>query len=279
MALLDVCTVDLSAVFLDVGKDRLYTLAPDDPARRSAQTVLWQALHDLCSRPRRRSCTRPRKSGSTIPGCSPSARACTSRSGTCPRRAPRRAARSGCSCARCATRVNAAIEPLRAAGTLATTAEAEVAHHRAARRGSARLTPYAAELASLLLVAGAEVVAGAGGRRAAGRGAAHLARASASAAGPTAPTSARTPPAAASARAAPPHSPGAERGTGAPAPTRTQRPGVPFVEGQFRLPRIAALQPLDQLAERRRLALQRHGVGVDLDARPCTPRARTIQSS
>jgi isoleucyl-tRNA synthetase len=46
-ALLDVCTVDLSAVFLDVAKDRLYTLAPDDPARRSAQTVLWQALHDL----------------------------------------------------------------------------------------------------------------------------------------------------------------------------------------------------------------------------------------
>jgi isoleucyl-tRNA synthetase len=39
--LLDLCTVDLSAVFLDVSKDRLYTLAPGDPARRSAQTVLW----------------------------------------------------------------------------------------------------------------------------------------------------------------------------------------------------------------------------------------------
>jgi isoleucyl-tRNA synthetase len=46
-AVLGLCTVDLSAVFLDVSKDRLYTLAPDDPARRSAQTVLWQALHDL----------------------------------------------------------------------------------------------------------------------------------------------------------------------------------------------------------------------------------------
>ncbi len=46
-SLLDLCTVDLSAVYLDVTKDRLYTLAPDDPARRSAQTVLWQALHDL----------------------------------------------------------------------------------------------------------------------------------------------------------------------------------------------------------------------------------------
>jgi len=45
--LLDVCTVDLSAVFLDAAKDRLYTLAPADPGRRSAQTVLWQALHDL----------------------------------------------------------------------------------------------------------------------------------------------------------------------------------------------------------------------------------------
>jgi isoleucyl-tRNA synthetase len=44
---LGLCTVDLSAVFLDVSKDRLYTLAPDDPRRRSAQTVLWQALHDL----------------------------------------------------------------------------------------------------------------------------------------------------------------------------------------------------------------------------------------
>ncbi len=46
-AVLGLCTVDLSAVFLDVSKDRLYTLAADDPARRSAQTVLWQALHDL----------------------------------------------------------------------------------------------------------------------------------------------------------------------------------------------------------------------------------------
>src|SRR5262245_60568692 len=44
---LDLCTVDLSAVYLDVAKDRLYTLAPGDPLRRSAQTVLWQALHDL----------------------------------------------------------------------------------------------------------------------------------------------------------------------------------------------------------------------------------------
>ena len=44
---LELCTVDLSAVFLDLSKDRLYTLGANDPLRRSAQTVLWQALHDL----------------------------------------------------------------------------------------------------------------------------------------------------------------------------------------------------------------------------------------
>lgn len=45
--LLQVCTVDLSAVYLDVTKDRLYTHAADDVARRSAQTVLWEALRRL----------------------------------------------------------------------------------------------------------------------------------------------------------------------------------------------------------------------------------------
>ena len=33
--------VDLSAFYLDVLKDRMYTFAPSNPARRSAQTVLW----------------------------------------------------------------------------------------------------------------------------------------------------------------------------------------------------------------------------------------------
>ncbi len=45
--LLEVCTVDLSSVYLDVTKDRLYTLRRDDPERRSAQAALWRALHDL----------------------------------------------------------------------------------------------------------------------------------------------------------------------------------------------------------------------------------------
>jgi isoleucyl-tRNA synthetase len=58
--------------------------------------------------------------------------------------------------------VNAAIEPLRAAGTLATTPEAEVAI-TAPPAWVARLAPYTAELPSLLLVAGATVTAGAEG--------------------------------------------------------------------------------------------------------------------
>jgi isoleucyl-tRNA synthetase len=36
------CTVDLSAVYFDVLKDRLYTSAPNSRARRSAQTATWR---------------------------------------------------------------------------------------------------------------------------------------------------------------------------------------------------------------------------------------------
>ena len=36
------CAVDLSAVYFDVLKDRLYTAAPNSPARRSAQTAIWK---------------------------------------------------------------------------------------------------------------------------------------------------------------------------------------------------------------------------------------------
>ncbi len=39
----DFCIVDLSAIYFDVLKDRLYTSAPKALARRSAQTALWQA--------------------------------------------------------------------------------------------------------------------------------------------------------------------------------------------------------------------------------------------
>jgi isoleucyl-tRNA synthetase len=37
----DFCSVDLSKIYFDVLKDRLYTFAPDSKSRRSAQTALW----------------------------------------------------------------------------------------------------------------------------------------------------------------------------------------------------------------------------------------------
>ncbi len=36
------CVTDLSAMYFDILKDRLYTFAPDSPARRSAQTAIWR---------------------------------------------------------------------------------------------------------------------------------------------------------------------------------------------------------------------------------------------
>ncbi|MGH7725036.1 MAG: isoleucine--tRNA ligase [Candidatus Eiseniibacteriota bacterium] len=45
--LVDLCTTDLSAVYLDFRKDALYTLAADDPERRSAQSVLAETLRGL----------------------------------------------------------------------------------------------------------------------------------------------------------------------------------------------------------------------------------------
>ncbi len=41
------CAVDLSALYLDVIKDRLYTSAPDDPPRRAAQTVCYDVFGAL----------------------------------------------------------------------------------------------------------------------------------------------------------------------------------------------------------------------------------------
>ena len=41
------CTNELSAFYLDILKDRLYTSAPQAPARRSAQTALWRLLQGL----------------------------------------------------------------------------------------------------------------------------------------------------------------------------------------------------------------------------------------
>jgi isoleucyl-tRNA synthetase len=46
-ALNEYVNTDLSALYLDVLKDRLYTFAPDHPARRSAQTALWKIAEAL----------------------------------------------------------------------------------------------------------------------------------------------------------------------------------------------------------------------------------------
>ena len=45
-AVLDFLTVDLSAFYLDVTKDRVYCSAPDSPLRRSAQTAMFFILRD-----------------------------------------------------------------------------------------------------------------------------------------------------------------------------------------------------------------------------------------
>ncbi len=41
------CTIDLSSLYLDVLKDRLYCHHPNDPGRRAAQTVLWLTARAL----------------------------------------------------------------------------------------------------------------------------------------------------------------------------------------------------------------------------------------
>jgi isoleucyl-tRNA synthetase len=46
-ATVELCAVELSAVYFDVLKDRLYTAKKDGKARRSAQTVLWIVAQDL----------------------------------------------------------------------------------------------------------------------------------------------------------------------------------------------------------------------------------------
>ncbi len=41
------CVVDLSAIFIDINRDRLYCDHPEDPRRRATQTVLYEALEAL----------------------------------------------------------------------------------------------------------------------------------------------------------------------------------------------------------------------------------------
>jgi len=48
-SLIEFCTVDMSAFYLDVIKDRLYCEAPNDPGRRATQQVLHLVARDLCA--------------------------------------------------------------------------------------------------------------------------------------------------------------------------------------------------------------------------------------
>jgi isoleucyl-tRNA synthetase len=46
-ATIELCAVELSSLYFDIVKDRLYTARKDGRSRRSAQTVLWIAAQDL----------------------------------------------------------------------------------------------------------------------------------------------------------------------------------------------------------------------------------------
>jgi len=159
--LADLCTVDLSAVFLDVAKDRLYTLPPADPARRSAQTVLWRALRGLVLASSPALVHTAEEAWQHHPGlleeCESVHFAEWGDLGD-----PGRGSDDWTFLLEVRDAVNAAIEPLRAAGTMKTTAEAEVTI-TAAPAWIERLSAWSGELASFLIVAKAELRAGAAG--------------------------------------------------------------------------------------------------------------------
>jgi isoleucyl-tRNA synthetase len=46
-AVVEFCSNDLGALYLDVLKDRMYTLAPDNRARRSGQTAMWHMIEAM----------------------------------------------------------------------------------------------------------------------------------------------------------------------------------------------------------------------------------------
>ena len=155
--LLGLCTVDLSAVFLDLAKDRLYTLAPEDPLRRSAQSVLWQALQDLAIAASPALAFTAEEVWQSHPGLA--GEAPSVHLALWPQRAPSPAAEEEWGLLLgVRDRVNAALEPLRADQKIATTAEAEVVLHAPADLAR-RLEPYRDELASFLLVAEARLEA------------------------------------------------------------------------------------------------------------------------
>jgi isoleucyl-tRNA synthetase len=152
---LDLCTVDLSAVYLDVAKDRLYTLAPGDPARRSAQTVLWQALHDLALAVSPALVFTAEEAWQSHPGLIAEC-ASVHFAEWAKRDEAGRSSDEWLFLREVRDTVNAALEPLRAAKTLTTTAEAEVTL-TAPRAWTDRLATYGDELPALLIVAVAEL--------------------------------------------------------------------------------------------------------------------------
>lgn len=159
--LLDLCTTDLSNVYLDVTKDRLYTLSKDHPARRSAQTVLWQALHDLTIAVSPALVFTADEAWRSHPGLL--AEHESVHFAEWPKRDE--SAVDGEEWAfllQVRDTVNAAIEPLRASKELATTAEAEVVLH-APKAWTERLAVYGDELPALLIVAGITLTATADG--------------------------------------------------------------------------------------------------------------------
>jgi isoleucyl-tRNA synthetase len=158
-ALLDVCTVDLSGVFLDFSKDRLYTLAAGDPARRSAQTVLWEALRGLAIAASPALVFTAEETWQHHPGLlaeQPSVHlADWPRTGASARDEEEWESLQGLRDA-----VNAAIEPLRASKVMNETKEAEVTV-TAPAAALERLGPYAPGLADLLMVASVTLLEGA----------------------------------------------------------------------------------------------------------------------
>jgi isoleucyl-tRNA synthetase len=163
---LDLCTVDLSAVFLDVAKDRLYTLAPADPARRSAQTVLWHALRSLCVALSPALAFTTEEVWQSHPGLIAECESVHLALWREPGQDLENDDDSEWSfLRRLRDAVNAVLEPMRAAKEISSTAEAEVAIELSPEE-AARVAPYRAELAGFLITARAEVSAGVAGQAA-----------------------------------------------------------------------------------------------------------------
>jgi isoleucyl-tRNA synthetase len=158
--LLDLCTVDLSALYLDVAKDRLYTSAPADRERRSTQTVLWRALRELVLAASPALAFTSDEVWQAHPALMAEAEsvhlaewvAAPAAEGAESEWLLLREVRDA---------VNAVLEPMRAAKTLAGTAEAEITLHVPPSM-AARLERYARELPGFLIVARVRVLAEAG---------------------------------------------------------------------------------------------------------------------